>query len=121
MTELSLEPESELLTVLDAVELSNSLDDFLESVGLTTRQCKMKAVCEMYQNREQIGKVDSVEEMVRMVIQMLNRKPENEEAGSVGYDWVEAAEIGLGGMECQERYLECRDSDFKQNLLDLSF
>merc|ERR1739848_250396 len=107
VTELGLEPDADLLTVLDAVELSTTLEDFLESVGLTTTQCKMKAVCEMYQNRDQVGKVD--------------RKPENQEAGRLRTDWVEAAEIGLSGEKCYQRYSQCKDSDFKQNLLDLSF
>ena len=34
---ISLEPDTDLLTVLDAVELSTSLEDFLDSAGVTTR------------------------------------------------------------------------------------
>ena len=118
---ISLEPDTDLLTVLDAVELSTSLEDFLDSAGVTPRQCKMKAVCEIYQNQEQAGKVDSIEEMVRMVVEMLSRKPESEEASSVGFSWVEAAEAGLGDKRCDQIFTECQDLDFKQNLLQLSF
>lgn len=113
--------ETELLTVLDAVELSNTLEDFLDSIGVGGRQCKLRAVCEMYQKRDEAGKVESVEEMVRMVIEMLNRKPENSEAGSVGFHWIEAARTGLAGQKCDQFYSECSDLDFKENLLQFSF
>ena len=107
--------------MLDAVELSATLEDFLDSIGVASRQCKMRAVCEMYQKRDEAGKVESVEEMVRMVVEMLNRKPENNEAGSVGQDWIEAAKTGLAGQTCDQFYSECSDLDFKENLLQLSF
>ena len=67
------------------------------------------------------AKVESIEEMVRMVVEMLSRKPESEEAGSVGFSWVEAAEAGLGDERCDQIFTECQDLDFKQNLLQLSF
>ena len=124
MPELGLagrEDETELLTVLDAVDLSSSLEEFLDSIGVRTRQCQMRAVCEMYGQREEAGKVESVEEMVRMVVELLNRKPENNEAGSVGYDWIEAAKTGLAGQKCDQFYSECSDLDFKENLLQFSF
>ena len=117
----SQDEETDLLTVLDAVELSNTLEDFLGSIGVESRQCKMRAVCEMYHQRDEAGKVESVEEMVRMVVEMLNRKPENNEAGSVGHDWIEAAKTGLAGQKCDQFYSECSDLDFKENLLQLSF
>ena len=107
--------------MLDAVELSATLEDFLDSIGVGSRQCKMRAVCEMYQKRDEAGKVESVEEMVRMVVEMLNRKPENNEAGSVGHDWIEAAKTGLAGQKCDQFYSECSDLDFKENLLQFSF
>ena len=74
-----------------------------------------------YTSQDQAGKVDSIEEMVRMVVEMLSRKPESEEASSVGFSWVEAAEAGLGDKRCDQIFTECQDLDFKQNLLQLSF
>ena len=117
----SRDQEADLLTVLDAVDLSTSLEEFLESIGVASRQCQLRAVCEMYGQREEAGKVESVEEMVRMVVELLNRKPENSQAGSVGDDWVEAARTGLAGQKCDQFYSECSDLDFKENLLQFSF
>ena len=107
--------------MLDAVDLSTGLEEFLDSIGVSSRHCQLRAVCQMYGQRDPAAKVESVEEMVRMVVEMLNRKPENHEAGSVGDDWIEAAKAGLAGEKCDQFYSECSDLDFKENLLQFSF
>ena len=37
------------MTVLEAVELLETLDQFLESLDVTSRDCKMRTVCHIYQ------------------------------------------------------------------------
>ena len=113
----TLDTDAELLSVLDAVELSDSLEDFLQSAGLTSRQCKMKAVCQIHQDWHQ---ADTIQEMVRMVVQLLSRKQEEEEADSLVFSWLEAARAGLGGR-CEQTYPDCQDLQLRQSLIQSSF
>merc|ERR1712029_804701 len=58
------EENDHLLTVLDAVELLETLDEFLTSAGISSRQCQLKTVCDLYQSKSVLdSKVDIVAEM----------------------------------------------------------
>ena len=113
----TLDTDAELLSVLDAVELSDSLEDFLQSAGLASRQCKMKAVCQIHQDWHQ---ADTIQQMVRMVVQLLSRKQEKEEGDSLVFSWLEAAQAGLGGR-CEQTYPDCQDLQLRQSLIQSSF
>jgi len=102
------------MTVLEAVELLETLDQFLESLDVTSRECKMRTVCHIYQvnplTNENSG--HSVSDMVRLVLDSLLNSLLNQETDpqleNRTRDWTNAARSGQLGKSCKELYPECR-------------
>ena len=114
------EENDHLLTVLDAVELLETLDEFLTSAGISSRQCQLKTVCDLYHNKSVLdSKVDSLAEMVRMLVDTLHTGSVDPEVDSVTRDWTRASFTGQVGGGCEEEY-QCDSPAFQSNLLRLS-
>ena len=113
--------EDHLLTVLDAIELTDTLDEFLSSVGVRSRDCQLRTVCEMYEGgRQQGSRVDSVMEMVRMAVDTLHTGATDPEVEEVTREWTEAASRGYTGAGCAVHYSACEKLNFESDLLRLS-
>ena len=110
------EVDRQLLTVLDAIELVDTLEQFLDSVGVSSNQYRLRTVCELYSSGDYGNKVDSVAELVRMVVDTLTRAPEVE---TIARDWTRAAEIGRTRGQCDSVYSGCSKINFEHNLLQL--
>merc|ERR1712029_10812 len=110
--------DRQLLTVLDAIELVDTLEQFLDSVGVNSNQCRLRTVCELYSRGDFGNKVDSVAELVRMVVDTLTGSW-TPEVDNVARDWTRAAEIGRTRGNCDSVYSGCSNINFEHNLLQL--
>lgn len=113
---LSAPTTTDLITVLDSISLIHTLEDSLALIGLKSAPCKLRAVCEIHQDGHPMPEVDTVAEVVKMVVERL-RKGEWEEVDVLGSNWMKAAEEGRRGDECSKLYSECEGEDFKRKLL----
>ena len=126
MSDLSLVPSAdpssneveELVTVLDAVELGTTLDTFLAELGLAERQCRLRAVCEMYRDTPpapahseaaaDLG--PSVRDMVTMLVDTWLAEAEDTTEAAAMRDWTRAADLGRSRGSCAAAYAGCGDT-----------
>ena len=126
VSELSLVPGAdpssneveELVTVLDAVELGTTLDTFLAELGLAERQCRLRAVCEMYRDTPpapahseaaaDLG--PSVRDMVTMLVDTWLAEAEDTTEAAAMRDWTRAADLGRSRGSCAAAYAGCGDT-----------
>ena len=126
MSDLSLVPGAdpssneveELVTVLDAVELGTTLDTFLAELGLAERQCRLRAVCEMYRDTPpapahseaaaDLG--PSVRDMVTMLVDTWLAGAEDTTEAAAMRDWTRAADLGRSRGSCAAAYAGCGDT-----------
>merc|ERR1719282_1323982 len=98
--------DRQLLTVLDAIELVDTLEQFLDSVGVNSNQCRLRTVCELYSRGDFGNKVDSVAELVRMVVDTLTHAPEVENIARV-------RPISAARVQCDSVYSGCSKISFE--------
>jgi len=110
---LSTTTTSNILSVLDSITLVHTLEDSLSLIGLKSPSCKLRAVCEIHKNGHRVPGVNTVEEVVRMVVERLRKGDEDE----MWSGWMKAAEKGWRGEECGEIYKECDGENFEKKLL----
>jgi len=113
---LSAATTTDIITVLDSISLVHTLEDSLSLIGLQSPGCKLRAVCEFHQDGHKMPEVDTVAEVVRMVVERL-RKGQGEHVEELGSNWMKAAEEGRRGDECSKLYTECKEEDFERKLL----
>ena len=127
VSELSLVPGAdpssneveELVTVLDAVELGTTLDTFLAELGLEERQCRLRAVCEMYRDTEHSAPAHSeaaadlgpsVRDMVTMLVDTWLAEAQDTMEAAAMRDWIRAADLGRSRGSCAAAYAGCGDT-----------
>ena len=125
VSELSLVPGAdpssneveELVTVLDAVELGTTLDTFLAELGLAERQCRLRAVCEMYRDTPAPAHSEaaadlgpSVRDMVTMLVDTWLAEAEDTTEAAAMRDWTRAADLGRSRGSCAAAYAGCGDT-----------
>ena len=108
----------ELVAVLDAVELGTTLDTFLAELGLAERQCRLRAVCEMYRDTPpapahseaaaDLG--PSVRDMVTMLVDTWLAEAEDTKEAAAMRDWTRAADLGRSRGSCAAAYAGCGDT-----------
>ena len=81
-------------------------------IGLKSPSCKLRAVCEIHQDGRRMAELDIVAEVVRMVVENMQK----EKGEELGRRWMKAAEEGRRGAECGKIYKECED--FERKLLE---
>ena len=70
-------------------------------------------MCEIHQNGNQEPEVNSVVEILLMVVERLRKG----NGAEMGRGWIKAAEEGRRGNVCREIYKECQGEDFEGRLL----
>ena len=69
-------------------------------VGLKSASCKLRAVCEIHHQNDDVYQVDSVAEVLVRMLEGLRK----EEGENIGVGWLEAAARGERGEECWQKY-----------------
>jgi hypothetical protein len=70
-------------------------------------------VCEIHNHNQQLSEVDTVAQVVRMVVERMKNRIE-EDMYSV---FIKAAEEERNGEDCLMIYKECEGEDFEKKLL----
>jgi len=113
--EEGFEKQNVLQQVFSTFELLESLDDSLSLIGIRTKQCKLRAVCDIIQGKHPQPQVDTVSQMVRMTIQRI-KKINLEIVQGILSPWVKSAEEGKRGDNCQNNYIYCDDQVYKNKI-----
>ena len=104
-----------MLDVLDAINLVHTMEDSLALIGLKTPSCKLRAVCEIHEPNHPMPEVDTVAEVVRIVVIRL-KKTEGDNVEELVNNWLKAAEEGRRGDVCKSIYRECKEENFERKL-----
>ena len=60
-----------MVSVIETTELLQHLQEFLSSIGLESPPCQLRAVCEVYRKTYTEAKVDSLADIIRIVVETL--------------------------------------------------
>ena len=109
------EGEEENTTVLNSLELLQELEESLNIIGIRSRQCQLQAVCRVMQGSYSPPAVDTVTELVKLLVYRLRKVdiPLLEELLGL---WLAAAEEGERGDDCEEKYRECDHRELGRKL-----
>ena len=107
--------EEEDTTVLNSLELLQELEESLNIIGICSRQCQLQAVCRVMQGSYSPPAVDTVTELVKLLVYRLRKVdiPLLEELLGL---WLAAAEEGERGDDCEEKYRECDHRELGRKL-----
>ena len=97
------------------MELVEELEDSLALIGIRSRQCQLEAVCRVMQDSYSPPAVDTVTEMVKLLVYRL-RKVDIVSVEELLGLWLKAAEEGERGDVCEENYTECDDQKIESKL-----
>ena len=101
--------------VLNSLEHLQSLEESLNIIGIRSRQCQLQAVCRVMQDNYTPPAVDTVTELVKLLVYRL-RKVDIELLEELLGLWLKAAEEGERGDDCQENYRECDHRELSRKL-----
>ena len=101
--------------VLNTLEQLQSLQESLNIIGIRSRQCQLQAVCRVMQDNYTPPAVDTVTELVKLLVYRL-RKVDIELLEELLGLWLKAAEEGERGDDCQEKYRECDHRELSSKL-----
>lgn len=109
------EEEEQDTTVLNSLELLQELEESLNIIGIRSRQCQLQAVCRVMQGSYSPPAVDTVTELVKLLVYRLRKVdiPLLEELLGL---WLAAAEEGERGDDCEEKYRECDHRELGRKL-----
>lgn len=107
--------EEQDTTVLNSLELLQELEESLNIIGIRSRQCQLQAVCRVMQGSYSPPAVDTVTELVKLLVYRLRKVdiPLLEELLGL---WLAAAEEGERGDDCEEKYRECDHRELGRKL-----
>ena len=101
--------------LLNSLEHLQSLEESLSIIGIRSRQCQLQAVCRVMQDNYTPPAVDTVTELVKLLVYML-RKVDIELLEELLGLWLKAAEEGERGDDCEEKYKECDHRELSRKL-----
>lgn len=101
--------------VLNTLEQLQSLQESLSLIGIHSRQCQLQAVCRVMQDDYSPPAVDTVTELVKLLVYRL-RKVDIELLEDLLGLWLAAAEEGERGDDCEEKYRECDHRELGRKL-----
>ena len=101
--------------LLNSLEQLQSLEESLNIIGIRSRQCQLQAVCRVMQGSYSPPAVDTVTEVVKLLVYRL-RKVDIELLEELLGLWLAAAEEGERGDDCEERYQECDHRELGRKL-----
>ena len=107
--------EEEQESVLNSLEHLQSLEESLNMIGIRARQCQLQAVCRVMQDNYSPPAVDTVTELVKMLVYRL-KKVDIELLEELLGLWLKAAEEGERGDDCEEKYRECDHRELSRKL-----
>merc|ERR1719277_356767 len=87
------EATTDMVDMLDVISLIHTMEDSFTLIGLKSPVCKLRAVCEIHQPNHPMPEVDTVAEVVKMVVIRL-KKGEGERVEELVSNWLKAAEEG---------------------------
>ena len=102
-------------SLLNSLELLQSLQESLNIIDIRSRQCQLQAVCRVMQGSYSPPAVDTVTELVKLLVYRL-RKVDIELLEELLGLWLAAAEEGERGDDCEEKYRECDHRELGRKL-----
>ena len=108
--------DQDTVTVLHTLELVESLGESLGLIGIVSPPCQLQAVCAVMQDSYIPPTVDTVSELVKLLVYRL-RKVDLEVLEDLLGLWLKAAEEGERGDKCEQIYRECEDQRIYSKLL----
>ena len=94
-----------------------NLEDSLTLIGIDIRDCQLRAVCDIVQDRLAVPQVDTVTQVIKMTVSRI-KKINLDLVQSLLRPWIMAAEEGKRGESCEDVYRTC-DDEFHDKKLEL--